>query len=490
MSCRKGKIQTQTRARSRLFLLLATFVQQGFRPAFTLTVFDMRARRPDRQICRQILGVIAWLLLIAPGGCASLTFPVSGVPVRRLPAELMPEPRESKQMIDLALLRQPQPDIYRLGPGDVLGVWIEGVLGDRGQVPPVHYPEGQNGPSAIGFPIPVRDDGTLALPLVDPIHVEGKSIAEVEGLVRKAYTEPKQILRTDQERIIITLIRERLYHVLVIRQDGGETVGTGSRSQFSDIVVVGGNKRGTGHTVDLPAYKNDVLNALAKTGGLPGLDAKNEIVIHRGRFRKLKHPKSDSPAEPETLVLVPEDESEAKQVRISLRLSPGEKVSFRPEDVILETGDIVLIESRDTEVFYTGGLLPSGEFPLPRDYDLDVLEAIARVQGPIASGGLQTNNFVLASSLVGAGIGGPSPSLVMILRRMPWGGQIPIRVDLNRAIRNPRERVIIQPGDVILLQQTPSEAITRYVLGILRFQVNWQVFTRGEAQGAASVTTP
>jgi hypothetical protein len=165
-------------------------------------------------------------------------------------------------------------------------------------------------------------------------------------------------------------------------------------------------------------------------------------------------------------------------------------VSFRPEDVILETGDIVLIESRDTEVFYTGGLLPSGEFPLPRDYDLDVLEAIARVQGPIASGGLQTNNFVLASSLVGAGIGGPSPSLVMILRRMPWGGQIPIRVDLNRAIRNPRERVIIQPGDVILLQQTPSEAITRYVLGILRFQVNWQVFTRGEAQGAASVTTP
>jgi protein involved in polysaccharide export with SLBB domain len=433
--------------------------------------------------------------LFLPLGCASLTFPVSGVPVRRLPHELLPEPKEDKEIIDLALLRQPQPEVYLLGAGDVLGVWIEGVLGERGQVPPIHYPEGKDGAPAIGFPIPVRDDGTLALPLVEPIQVDGKSIAEVEELIRKAYTVPKQILRPDQERIIVTLIRERQYHVLVIRQDGGETVSSGgSRSQFSDVVVVGGNKRGTGHTVSLPAYKNDVLNALAKTGGLPGLDAKNEIVIQRKRIPAQRiqtdawrPARSAAPAEP---ISIPTEEPAAESVRISLRLSPGEQVSFRPEDVILQTGDIVLIESRDTEVFYTGGLLPSGEFPLPRDYDLDVLEAIARVQGPIASGGLQTNNFVLASSLVGQGIGGPSPSLVVILRQMPGGGQVPIRVDLNRAIRNPRERVLIQPGDVILLQQTPGEAVARYLVGIFNFQINWQVFTRGEAQSSASVAVP
>ena len=37
----------------------------------------------------------------------------------------------------------------------------------------------------------------------------------------------------------------------------------------------------------------------------------------------------------------------------------------------------MLIEGREREVFYTGGLLPGGEWPLPRDYDLDVLGAIA-----------------------------------------------------------------------------------------------------------------
>src|SRR5262245_3730816 len=101
----------------------------------------------------QIMAVC--LFVSAPIASASHPFPVRVVPVRKLPRDLMPEPKENKQMIDLALLRQPQPDIYRLGPGDVLGIWIEGVLGEPGQVPPVHHPEGKEGPPAIGFPIPV-----------------------------------------------------------------------------------------------------------------------------------------------------------------------------------------------------------------------------------------------------------------------------------------------------------------------------------------------
>ena len=39
------------------------------------------------------------------------------------------------------------------------------------------------------------------------------------------------------------------------------------------------------------------------------------------------------------------------------RLGSDEHTQLSEEDVILEDGDIVFIESRDTEVFYTGGLL-------------------------------------------------------------------------------------------------------------------------------------
>ncbi len=41
---------------------------------------------------------------------------------------------------------------------------------------------------------------------------------------------------------------------------------------------------------------------------------------------------------------------------------------------------------------------------------------------------------------------------------MPNGTQVPIRVDLYRALRHPDERVLIQPGDYLLLQYTKLEA--------------------------------
>src|SRR5260370_37925416 len=111
-------------------------------------------------------------------------------------------------------------------------------------------------------------------------------------------------------------------------------------------------------------------------------------------------------------------------IRIPLRLRPGEELPFKPEDVILHTGDIVFIEARDTELFYTAGLLPPGEHVLPRDHDLDAVQAVAQVRGPLVNGGVSVNN--LAGNILTPGIGFPSPSLLMVLRRTPGGGQEPI----------------------------------------------------------------
>ena len=174
--------------------------------------------------------------------------------------------------------------------------------------------------------------------------------------------------------------------------------------------------------VDLPAYENDVLNALARTGGLPGLDAQNEVVIERGSAADFADPE----ALRHCLDLPPPDAvggqsgANPNWVYIPLRLRPGEPPPFRPDDVILRNGDIVLIEARETEVFYTGGLLPARQWPLPRDYDLDVVEAIAFVSGPLVNGGVNTNN--LSGNLIQPGIGYSSPRLVTVLRRTADGG--------------------------------------------------------------------
>jgi protein involved in polysaccharide export with SLBB domain len=318
----------------------------------------------------------------------------------------------------------------------------------------------------------VREDGTLPLPLVDPVKVQGMSLAEATEAVRRAYTVSRQILKPGRERIIVTLMEPRRYSVLVVRQDSATGLGAVQPIQLSSGLsrgtgeIIGPRKRGTGVQLELPAYENDVLNALTRSGGLPGLDAQNEVLILRSRSRDRTGQAAPS--------CIPDAWSLAQQggeeiIRIPLRLPPGAEVPVRPEDVILKSGDIVFIEARDSEVFYTGGILQNGQYPLPRDYDLDIVQAIALVGGPLVNGAFNPNNF--SGSVQASGIGFPNPSLVSILRTIPGKGQINIRVDLNRALRDPRERILIQPKDLIILQSTPGEAMANYFTNI--FQLNF-----------------
>lgn len=151
-------------------------------------------------------------------------------------------------------------------------------------------------------------------------------------------------------------------------------------------------------------------------------------------------------------------------IKIPVRLGPGETVDITEQDVILEDGDIVFIESRDTEVFYTGGLLGGGQFTLPRDYNLNVLEAIAVSQGQRQGGGgvsRGTNSMGGPSSLNSdVSISGSS---VIILRYLPDGRMVPIEVNLYKARTDVAEQVIIQPGDYILLQYTKLEACAAFI---------------------------
>src|SRR5207253_38572 len=105
--------------------------------------------------------------------------------------------------------------------------------------------------------------------------------------------------------------------------------------------------------------------------------------------------------------------------RIPLRTPHGQLPAMRPEDVVLHTGDVVFLEARDAELFYTGGLLPPGAHVLPRDHDLDVIEAIALVRGALFNGAFGGSN--LSGTLLQGGLGNPSPSLLAVVRRAPDG---------------------------------------------------------------------
>ena len=672
----------------------------------------MRSKGKDVIMSRieKLVGVLFILVAIASTqGCAAFR-PLKGIPARYLPNEYRAVSRANQRTIDLSLLGMKPSTQHIVGRGDVLGIYVEGVLGVLGQAPPVNIPFQADAVPTIGYPLQVRDDGTISMPYVGSIDVRGMTIRQVEEHLRTMMIQRK-ILKQGKDKIIVTLQKARQIRVLVMRQESPQIGGT--QTLQLGAVNLGDLKRGTGQVVNLPIGENDVLHALARTGGLPGTSASNVIYVirrkrhvvstpasspvpyqapaimnspmqapqlavpptpvsslqyeanegsnivqvgyrdgnqfpavqqqqvqqqyapqeyaqqqytsqqytdpryiqqqyaqyeettgvaapqfmnaslqqpidayqtayqggipsavspvevpssptgsdlrmqsdvsvpsvptqpifqprnsqvaqpqiqqpqstfpqstfsqsnpistppssspygsYRGNEIRNSYPQQAAPqavqppagvnpnlyqqqyaqpaysqpayTEPMQQQLQPIAENQAdwnqadlpdgfpmvgrgaEIIRIPVRLSPGEQINFTERDITLQSGDIVFIESRETEIYYTGGLLGGGQYTLPRDYDLDVLAAISIAQSP------QQNVAQVGRAMGGASaVNGDvtiSASDVIILRRLADGTQVPIKVDLYKALRHPEERVIIQPGDMVILQYKRGEA--------------------------------
>lgn len=446
--------------------------------------FVKRTQISLKRVGRSLCWMFCFASIAISTGCAAFSNPVqNGIPVNRLPTEMFGESREELQTIPLNYLRGPKQDPYLLAANDVLGVWIRNVTGEASAVPPV-FTSDPKLPPAIGFPFPIREDGTVSLPLLNvPVKVVGLSVTQAEKKIKDEYIK-EGVLLPDKANSIVTLHRVHTNNVTVIRQDsGGVTFGSG----------LANTKRGTGIPLDLPANESDVANALSKSGALPGLDAKNEVLIFRGggkegRGTDLSMPNINQFKIGRNFIPGGTDGVGTEVVRIPLRLKPGTKVPFLAEDVALNDGDIVFIETRETELYYTGGLLPTQEVPLPRDYDLDVLEAVAQVRGPLFNGGQGSNG--LNGQFVTSGLGSPHPTNLTIIRKLPNGKLVHIHVDLAKAARDPRERINVKPNDFLVLQETYGEALTRYITQSWTFNFGSRVLATPSTAISASGRAP
>src|SRR5262245_26721206 len=221
------------------------------------------------------------------GGCAALTNPVAdGIPVRRLPAEVLGRPRADLKPIPDTLLRRKELDEYRLDKGDVLAVVASEVFGDERVQTPVKLADQFSNYSALGFPIPVQDDGTISLPAakIKPIPVKGKTVREVEELIRKIITGKLrpvydvELVKEEFAKVSVQLMQPRKYKVMVIREDAAQV------PYYQTGGAILGTKKKNGFTIYLEHGRNDLLNALNLTGGPPGDDAMDEVIIEKGQY--------------------------------------------------------------------------------------------------------------------------------------------------------------------------------------------------------------
>ena len=454
---------------------------------------------------------------LAGVGAAGLTgcqafHPLEGVPAETLSEAFRTPVRTPRTPIDLSLLGQPRPGVYRIDTGDVLGVYINTILGPEGIEPPPTLAETTlNLIPGIGTPFLVGRDGTVLLPELGPVFVRGLSEAELANRLKQLAKQaslgpdddPDEI---EDPKVVVSVLKERTISVVVFRDELGPDGALDNNS-----LGIGGARfdEPTGQIVELKAYENDVLHALAASGGPPNLEGETTVTVTRAGSLKLLGcgPNGCGPLPPTSfgapglfpggpaggaplaigghsagafappVLAAPPTIDGPQVVKIPLRLLPGQAPGFCHADVILRDGDAVYVSDRTEDIFYTGGLLGPGSFRLPRDTDLDVLEALAVIQGQRPSVG--TTRALTGNSSLSRDVTAGASSLIVI-RRRPDGTRLRIEVDLRDALVDPRERILVRPQDYLILQYRRGEAV---IAAFERF------FIEGVVLGIASSLT-
>ena len=91
------------------------------------------------------------------------------------------------------------PLVYEIDNGDMLMVRIDRVL-----------PNEPSNNSAVRYPIVVQGNGTIALPSIEPIVVTGKSVEQINDLIKKAYLDAKIFTNPAKLNAIVTVeLRQR-----------------------------------------------------------------------------------------------------------------------------------------------------------------------------------------------------------------------------------------------------------------------------------------
>jgi len=116
----------------------------------------------------------------------------------------------------------------------------------------------------------------------------------------------------------------------------------------------------------------------------------------------------------------------------------------------LQNGDTVTIEDRKTKPIYVVGMVNKpGEYPMPVDRDIRVLEAIG-----VAGGGDRAS----------------LPNKALIIRQRPDGsGVVTVRIDLDKAKRDNAENIRLMQGDTVSVEETPASFTRGLLRNAIRF---------------------
>lgn len=267
------------------------------------------------------------------------------------------------------------------------------------------------------WPLRVQDDGNVEVPLVGDVHVAGLALTEAEVAIREASIE-REVYR--KPHVAVVMRQRRMVHVR----------------------VMGAVKTPGVHP--LPAAGGDLLAAIVAAGGLAE-NAGTEIEIRHPNSNELV----DDRAENQGVRLASFVETADTPARVvTVDLADREQLAAEP-DLHVEDGTVVVVHERNKRSISVIGLVQRpNTYELPLDEPVRVLDALALAGGP-------TNSLA---------------DRVRVIRQSADREEpVTIAVSIREAKRTGKENLVLGPGDVVEVQETPATFVVETIRGFIRF---------------------
>ncbi len=348
------------------------------------------------------------LLLVAIGllaGCRTGNFRA-----RNLPAEFRAAANHRETDLKLARLSTPGTSNALLAPGDLLEVTVA---------------TGREEEKLTPMLVRVANNGTVAVPMVGAVPVAGM----------EAFDAGQSIASVAIERGIYL-------HPLV-------TVDIKTKA-VNRITVLGAVENPGVH--EIPRGSCDVVTALAAAGGLTDEAGTELEVMRQGNASTIlaTHPKA-SKTDGNVQLAAYQSGAGSNASPQLMRVNLADARLAGRVDLRLSDRDVVMVPPRKAEVIHVAGLVTRpGQFDLPLDQDLHLLDAIA----------------------LAGGRSSPVANKVYIIRRLVGRSEpVVIQASLSEAKHNGAENIRLAAGDTITIEQTPVTTVVDTLSKLIRFSV-------------------
>jgi protein involved in polysaccharide export with SLBB domain len=338
---------------------------------------------------------------------------------------------------------------YRVVPGDVLEVTMPVLLQ---AVTAAEVQSTQRGSQVVNaYQLRVRDNGTIALPAVGSMKVEGLPLSEIEERITKAYEDyviphPSVFVRVAEYKVAKVYIAGAVKTPGVYALQGDQMTLSSLLTQAGGISEVGAAvvrilRREPSVEATAATFHDAVKKVAADANDPPGAGSTPSLVAQTATVGPL--PARD-PAP---------GRREAKPI-----LLPVVNTNIPYRDVALDEGDTVVVQPVQMPLFSVLGLVVKpGNFPYPPGAQYNLTQAIAFAGGldPVAR-----------------------PYYVTVYRLNEDGSvaRAPFRLLKNDkftdALGTP-----IRPGDVVAVENTPRTRMNTAIRDLVR--INAGIYLSG-----------